>query len=584
MGLVEGKTLTELIPRQGLTLDRLLELSVPLTAAIAAAHDKGITHRDIKPGNVMVTKEGLVKVLDFGLAKVEMRDPIATEGPTQALTIEGSILGTTPYMSPEQIEGKAIDHRSDIFSLGVVLYEMATGERPFRGDSTGGLMSAILKDSPAPITEVRRDFPRQLGRIVGQCLEKEQRDRFQDARDLHNALRGLRREIDSEASSKPIGSAPGRTLGPSKTHRRWLVATTGIGLTLGLLWYGTRNTDKDVEVAVETVVQPVSEAVSAHLPMIAVLPFENLGKPDDDYFAIGMTEEITTRLASLSELGVIASTSARAYAGSDKTAQRIGEELGADYLVVGSVRWAAPSEGASRLRISPRLISAADDEQIWAESYDRVLEDVFGIQSDIATRIVESLDVTLSDSDRVGLETRPTENMQAYEYYLKAIAVPGSFAAEEVIREERALARRAVELDPNFLAAWYLLANSEHKLYGYGFDRSDEQRQRCWEVAQRVSDLAVDAPATRHAVLYSYYFHVERDYERALEEIGRVAELEPNNSSAHAGMAYAVRRMGRFDEALVEIRKAQRLAPRDAHLASQVGSILSYLRRYQESI
>lgn len=355
---VEGRTLDTLIPKGGLPAAAILDLAVPLADALSTAHEKGITHRDLKPANIMVNDQGRVKMLDFGLAKhMEIEEGTSlTQVPTAEVTREGVVMGTIPYMSPEQAEGKPVDHRSDIFSLGIILHELASGVRPFKGDTSVSLLSSILKDTPTPLRELRPDLPPDLARIVGRCLEKIPLERFQTARDLCTELRALKRQAES-------GSAPAL---PSKRRRGASLLLLAGGLTLlvavaaGGLWsLGTGRNGRE-----EAASAGGRPAEGADRTMVVVLPFENLGPAEDEYFAAGMADEITSRLASVKGLGVISRKSAMGYTGTDKSIRQIGDELGVAYILEGTIRWARAGAGASRVRITPQLIRVRDDTQV----------------------------------------------------------------------------------------------------------------------------------------------------------------------------------------------------------------------------
>ncbi|NIV50175.1 MAG: protein kinase, partial [Gammaproteobacteria bacterium] len=327
-----------------------------------------------------------------------------------AVTGEGKIVGTVAYMSPEQAEGKAVDHRSDIFSLGIVLYEMATGERPFSGDSATAVMSSILRDRPPSPAESRPQLPRHLGRIILQCLEKDPRRRFQSARDVHNGLKSLRRELDSDASRSP--SRADIVAAPESTARRWALplALVAIFLLVGIWWVGRDGPSPEM-----TPTTHPGSVARPQTPLVAVLPLKNLGPTEDEYFAEGITDEIMSRLATVRGLGVISSGSTSRYAEGDALPSAIGEELGADFVLAGTVRWARQEDGASRVRISPRLVRVEDSVHLWAEIYDRTMEDIFAIQSEIAIRVAQELGATLLEPQRQALESRPTENQEAYQ-------------------------------------------------------------------------------------------------------------------------------------------------------------------------
>jgi hypothetical protein len=349
MQLVEGKRLSELIPNGGMPVQRIFDIGIPLADALAAAHEQGVIHRDLKPGNIMVTDRGQVKVLDFGLAKLlpEVAPPRDTELATEPLTAEGRLVGTMPYMSPEQLEGRDLDARSDIFSLGVLLWEMATGARPFQGDTSVSLISSIVRDRPAPVDRLRQELPHHLGRVIGHCLEKDTEQRYQSVKDVRNELAALSKEIES-GDVQPSSAAMATVQHP---RRRWWPVAAGVWVVLvvlAALWLGRLRAPP----------LPVAET-PAQRPMIVVLPFENLGPAEDEYFADGMTEEITSRLAAVTGLGVISRTSAMQYKEDRPPMKQIGEELGVDYVLEGTVRWAKGADicGRTPLIGSSRMCS-----------------------------------------------------------------------------------------------------------------------------------------------------------------------------------------------------------------------------------
>jgi TolB-like protein/Flp pilus assembly protein TadD len=581
MELVEGQTLTKVIPRGGLPLPRLFRIAIPLTEAVSAAHEKGITHRDLKPGNVMVAEEDRIKVLDFGLAKLR-HEPEAMEGsqsPTAAATDAGLVMGTAPYMSPEQVQGKAVDHRSDVFSLGIMLYEMVTGDRPFQGDTPAELASSILRDTPAAVTERKTDLPKDLARLIKHCLEKEPTRRFQSVLDLRNELEELRREVDSETALTAAGTPVIRHR--AQASRRWMLVGGAIVATLALA-LGYVQMRSEPSRAGETTTSGPSPAAPER-KMLVVLPFENLGAPEDAYFAAGMTEEITNRLARVSGLGVISRTSAVQYDRTGKTVKQIGADLGVAFVLEGTVRWSRRSEGAERVRISPQLIRVADDTHVWADSYDRVIDDIFAVQSDIAEEVVGQLGVTLLPEERRSLEARPTENLAAYQAYLRGLEHHWD---PDLSTEGRQLAaqmlERAVALDPTFAAAHALLSEVHSALYFFGDDLRPERLAKARAAAERGLELAPDSPEGHRALGY-YHYWGHLDYERALEEFGLAAKLLPNDSGIVTAIAYVHRRQGRFEEAVAGLKKAADLDPRNAQAALDLAETYDDLRRYAEA-
>jgi serine/threonine protein kinase/tetratricopeptide (TPR) repeat protein len=527
MELVEGQSLRQVLTSTGLPLDRLLNLGIPIAEAVHAAHRQGITHRDLKPENVMVTSTGWVKVLDFGLAKLTQPD-FMNPGMTQAATFvtsEGP-KGTVSYMSPEQAEAKPLDHRTDIFSLGVVLYEMATGRRPFQGESTASTLSAILRDSPRPIPEIRRELPPHLNRVIQRCLVKDPDRRYQTALDLRNELELLREE-----ARKPAAFTSGGKQGPKR---------------------------------------------------IVVLPFENLGAADDAFFSAGMTEEITSRLAAVSGLAVLSRTTAVQYDRTGKTLRQIGQDLGADYVLEGTVRWAKRGD-AVRVRVTPQLIRVSDDSHLWADRYDRDLDDIFEVQSEIAERVVKEMGVSLLEPERQAVQARPTENMEAYQAYLRGLDYGGrpDYSRENFENAVR-MFERAVELDPSFALAHAKLAYYHAQMHFFGYDRSEERLKKAKQSAERALELDPRLPEARRA-LGKYYYVGPRDYAAAIREFEVVREQLPNQADVIVDIAAAYRRLGDLEKAIELFRQAEALEPSNAAPPFEIGVSLNYFRRFSEA-
>ena len=596
MQLVVGKPLSGFIPKGGMPLERIFDIAIPRADALATAHEKGVIHRDLKPANIMVTTEGRVKVLDFGLAKLlapkgtdvgaplagarEGASPSPTETPTELLTAEGRILGTVPYMSPEQLEGNTLDARADVFSLGVILYEMATGERPFKGDSSVSLISSIMKDTPREVDSLRAEVPHHLARIIRHCLEKEPKRRYQSALDVRNELEDLHREETSQVAM-PATTVSGPRV--SREKRWWPVAAAGAAVVLvALLALWLRPSDTPSEMAAESPAE-AAVGVGTQPPMIVVLPFENLGAPEDEYFADGMTEEITSRLAVVSGLRVISRTSAMQYKEERPALRQIGSELGVDYVLEGSVRWAR-ADGGSRVRITPQLIRVADDSHLWADSYDRVIEDVFAIQSDIASRVIQQLGVTLQTRERQDLETRPTENLEAYQVYLRGKYLENipDYSAEH---REKVLDTysQAAELDPDFALAHAALAHAHAFFYRLGYDLSETRNTTARAAVDRAMALEPESPRVLYEVGF-YHYYIEQDYDAALGKFVAAAETNPNDGEILAATAYIWRRQGKWEAGLERLKEAFELSPRDAQIAYHIGQYSEWMRDYPHAV
>ena len=382
---IDGRELSQILSdEEKLSVRDSLEIAVQIVAALKTAHEAGIVHRDIKPGNIMVRNDGIVKILDFGLVKltnVPRRDEIEDEAITRTKldTIPGLVMGTPNYMSPEQARGKDIDHQTDIFSLGIVLYEMLAGVRPFQGETTSDVIAAVLAKEPEPLSSFNPKVPDDLDVIVSSCLRKDKGERYRDAADLLGDLQAFQEKLNVQDHLKEaLGSDP------------------SIQITLD---------DSGVHTVTQT--EPVSS--------IAVLPFRDMSADEgDDYFSEGLTEEIIMNLSKLPTLSVIARGSAFAYSIENKSHKQIADDLGARYLLEGSVR-----RHRDDLRITTQLVDSSDQTYIWSETYRGTLDDVFEIQEKVATEIASALQVKLSPDEKRNLGKRYTENTEAYQLYLQ---------------------------------------------------------------------------------------------------------------------------------------------------------------------
>ena len=577
MQLVEGQSLSELIPRGGMSLGKIFDIAVPLADALAAAHETGVIHRDLKPANIMVTDEGRVKVLDFGLAKLrapaitdveaplagarEGASPSPTQVRTDLLTEEGSVFGTVPYMSPEQAEGKTVDHRSDIFSLGVMLYEMATGRRPFVGDSSLSILSAILRERPSSVTDLQPELPRHLERIIEHCLEKKSKNRFQTARDVYNELCGLRKELES-------GAVALRPLFARLTSRRaWIGVLAALALAAAAIGF-----------YVTSLRQQQPAAGKFEISSIAVLPLDNLmNDPEQEYFVDGMTEALIADLAQIEALRVISRTSTMRYKNTDKRLPQIARELNVDGIVEGSVLRAE-----NRVRITAQLIHASTDRHIWAKSYERDLEDVLSLQKEVARAVAAEIRVRVTEPERDRLLEAGRLNPEAYESYLKGRWFWNRWN-EEALWKGIELFNRAIELDAGFAPAYAGLADSYVVLSFYSQTDPREVMPKAKAAALKaveLDDSLAEAYTSLGFVLTNYDF----DWEGAETAYRRAIELNPGLVTAHMMYMWYLVGITRFDEAVAEIRKAHELSPLDVYVNRAVGDALVFARRYDEAI
>jgi serine/threonine-protein kinase len=552
MELVEGDTLAERIPTGGMTLDAFLDLATPLAEALAAAHERGITHRDLKPSNIMINHEGRLKVLDFGLAKLR-RPPgdwheAETGADTDTLSREGSFLGTLPYMSPEQVEGLRVDHRSDLFSLGTMLYEMATGQRPFKGETPAALASSILRDDPPPVTALNHALPTDLDRIVSHCLRKDPERRYQTAKDLRNELEELRQQVVSGAVPvPPVAARP----------RRWpvaLAAVTGLVILALAVVYGGRLWERFT-----------GGAVPAAIRSIAVLPLENLsGDPEQEYFADGMTDSLITGLSKIGALQVVSRTSSMRFKGLDKPLPEIARELNVDAVVEGSVL-----READRVRVTVQLIEGATDRHIWAESYERELTSVLALQGEVARTIAGEIHVELTPQEETRLVGARAVNPETYQAYLKGMYFLRKGTPED---SQRGLAylQQAVDNDPADPLAYAGLALG-YSVAGHGFAPSVENFPRAKAAALKALELD-DTLAEAHAAMAEVKLYYDWDWIGAEKAFQRAFELNSSLALAHAHYSWYLFPFGRLEDALAEAKRAQELDPLSAHFTAYLGA------------
>jgi len=527
MEFVRGRTLDQLIPPDGLVLDAFLDLAIPLVDAIAAAHDHGVAHRDLKPRNIMVTNDGWLKVLDFGLARQSplASGPVATETPTRTLDRPGKVFGTLAYMAPEQVHGRGADHRSDVFSVGIVLYEMATGRHPFAGGTPAEMVAALLRDSPTPASVLRPEIPDELVRVIERGLEKDPRRRYQSALDLRNDLADLQQR-----------SAP----------RPATVTEASVG----------------------------------------VLPFADMSREkDQEYLCDGIAEEILTALAKVRGLRVAARTSSFLYRATALDTREIGRRLGVAALLEGSVR-----KAGDRLRVTTQLIDAASGYHLWSERYDREMTDVFAIQEEIARSVAEALRVTLSAGERTALGQPAARDVRAYDYYLRGRKFYFQYrrrSAEFALE----MFERAIEIDSGYARAYAGVADCAAFLFLYverserNRARAESASRRALDldpdlaeahasrgVALSAAGRAAEAQAAFEAALRldpdlfeAHYFYARHSFaqgeaEKAIRLYEQAMQVRPEDYQAPLLVAQIYSDLGRPAEAEAIQRRGLRLA------------------------
>jgi len=528
MELLEGQTLAQMMGRQPFSLDKLLPLAIQIADALESAHSKGIVHRDIKPANLWVTERGQIKILDFGLAKIEKAQALdVAKSPSHMetigeLTSPGSTMGTVSYMSPEQARGQLVDARTDLFSVGTVLYQMATGVLPFVGDTSAVVFDSILNREPKPVEQVNPTIAPEFGRLLSKLLEKDRTLRCQSATELKTDLHRLKRDLDS-------GSKRAADLADSKA----------------------------------------GSAPKAATKSVAVLYFENLsGAKEDEYLRDGITEDIITELSKIRGLNTFSRPTVLAYRDKQVTPTQIGQQLKAAYVLTGTLRRSGP-----RLRITTQLVDTATDFPLWSERYDREMKDVFEVQDEIAQKIAEALRVTLSPQELEALAVKPTENLQAYDLFLR-----GKRYARRQTRQDLEFALQmfesAVAMDPSFALAYAACANACAMFY-CNFSRDTVWVERARTASGHAVALRWDLPEVQVSqawVLYATDLHDE-----AVRMVRKAVERKRDCEGAYYLLCRALFSAGRFQEVVDVMETALEASGEDYNVYIPIANSLGAL-------
>jgi serine/threonine-protein kinase len=563
---IEGETLRQQMRRK-MKIDEVLDVAVQVAGALEAAHEAGIVHRDIKPENIMVRKDGYVKVLDFGLAKPRRGVPgmRGTETTVMGVNTEpGVVMGTANYMSPEQARGREMDGRTDIFSLGAVIYEMVTGRAPFEGETTSDVIAAILGKEPEEMKREGEETPAELNRIVMKALRKEKAERYQTSGELLKDLKSLKRETDSGAAAETGVSS--RNQGPAL--RRWPVIALALLIlvagSLGLyqLFRGGREEAK--------VGSPVVKS-------IAVLPFKPIvADSRDEVLEIGMADTLIFKLGNIHEIIVRPTGAVRRYSALEQDALAAGREQRVDAVLEGSIH-----KSGEKVRVTVRLLRVADGQQLWADSFNEKWTDIFAVQDSISTKVTASLALKLSGEDRNSLTNRYTDNTEAYQAYLNGRYYASQFTKEGFKKGIEEI-NRAIAIDPDYALAYEALA-----YYYFAASEWTMPAREAMPKAREAARKAIGLDGTLaggHVWLGAVSWWYDWNWSDAEREFQRAIALNPNDATAHVFYGFYLATLGRLEQAVAESKRAQELDPLSLQINTFLGSTLYFAGRYEEAI